>query len=334
MVLVEKQTREGGPKTLCGFFPFMEYRNRLGMKHWVAWKHPLIFLTTPLVMRGMETEVWQAVWAELKNCDSPPWWAGFPLLGEMGASHIGHVESLRDDLRTTFTVDRFPRAMITFPSDPEQYLKQNVDGHHLREMRRLRRKLEQSGQLEYRSLQDPQHAGAWSDWFLDLEANGWKATTGTAMKQSPAHSQFFRDIVRGGMQRGQLKLEGLFLNGEPIALKCNLHQQPATFAFKIAYREDLKKFSPGIQLELESLERYSADPSITWSDSCAIPKHGMIERLWSERRIIHHTLISSGTPGSELCLASLPAARVCKRLGQRLRRRATASLSAQRPQGN
>ena len=87
---------------------------------------------------------------------------------------------------------------------------------------------------------------------------------------------------------------GLFLNGEPIAMKVNFLASPGSFAFKIAYDERFSKFSPGVQLELENLRRLHETPKIEWMDSCAVPKHFMINRLWKERRTIQHVRVSTG----------------------------------------
>lgn len=94
--------------------------------------------------------------------------------------------------------------------------------------------------------------------------------------------------------RNRLQMFGLFLNGEPLAMKVNFLSDPGSFAFKIAYDERYAKYSPGVQLELENLRRLHESPDVEWMDSCAVPKHFMINRLWKERRTIQHLRVSTG----------------------------------------
>jgi hypothetical protein len=87
---------------------------------------------------------------------------------------------------------------------------------------------------------------------------------------------------------------GLYLDGEPIAMKVNFLAAPGAFAFKIAYDERYSKYSPGVQLELENIRRLHAQESVEWMDSCAVPNHFMINRMWKERRTIKYMRISTG----------------------------------------
>ena len=69
-------------------------------------------------------------------------------------------------------------------------------------------------------------------------------------------------------------------------MKCSIRGGRGVFAFKIAYREDFRRFSPGVQLELETIHRLHQNRDIQWMDSCAEPNHAMIDHLWAERRTI------------------------------------------------
>ena len=77
-------------------------------------------------------------------------------------------------------------------------------------------------------------------------------------------------------------------------MKCNLRAGDAVFCFKIAFDEEFAKFSPGIQLELDNVERFHEGSA--WMDSCATPDHPMINRLWPDRRRIRTVLLPS--PGA------------------------------------
>ena len=66
----------------------------------------------------------------------------------------------------------------------------------------------------------------------------------------------------------------------------NFRHGEGAFSFKIAFDEDLGRFSPGVLIELANLHAVQGDPAIGWMDSCAAPDHPMIDSLWAERRTI------------------------------------------------
>jgi len=203
---------------------------------------------------------------------------------------------------------------LEFGCEYESYVKEAVGGHHLRGYKRQLRNLNKLGQVEFRLGTDPKSASCWSQWFLDLEAEGWKGREGTAMKQHPYKAAFFQNLLTSGMEQNRLEMIGLFLNGEPIALGCTLLSNTGGFTYKIAFDEQYKKYSPGILLQLHITERFLNDQGLQWLDSCAIPNHPMIDRLWQERKSIQHMLISTGSPIVNLMVSSLPLLRAMKRI--------------------
>jgi hypothetical protein len=127
---------------------------------------------------------------------------------------------------------------------------------------------------------------AWIRTFMELEASGWKGRAGSAMLLDEPSQKYFSDTMREAFRRRRLMMLMLRLNGVPIAMKCNILAGPGAFAFKIAYLEEFSRFSPGIQLELETIRRIHENRSIQWMDSCAAPNHTMIDHIWAERRKI------------------------------------------------
>ena len=101
----------------------------------------------------------------------------------------------------------------------------------------------------------------------------------------------------------------LELNGKPIAQKCNFLAENGSYAFKIAYDEDYARYSPGLLLEIENIEHFHATPEIEWMDSCAVPDHFMINRLWLDRRTIQTVLIPTGKRGGDLIVSLMPLMR-------------------------
>jgi hypothetical protein len=101
-------------------------------------------------------------------------------------------------------------------------------------------------------------------------------------------------------------LLALRLNDRTIAMKCNLRAADGAFAFKICFDESFANFSPGVLLELENIRRLHATPGLNWMDSCAVYEHFMINRLWTDRRIIQTVVVPTGKPLGQQLVAALP----------------------------
>lgn len=318
--------KQPGKSELCGFFPFVTSRSYFGLSEWSLWKNSFCYLTSPLIERGHATSILRAAFHYLRTGGESAPLVNFPLISGEGPLHHALTEVLRENLTTLYLPDQYLRAMTTCRGSTDDYLKNALGGHHVREYRRKRRKLEALGQLEYRKLHEARGAECWIEWFLDLEATGWKARAGTAIKMHPEQAAFFREMMTLGLQSGKAQIEGLFLNGEPIALKCQLFSPPASFAFKIAFDESHHSCSPGVQLEFQSLNLLMERPELEFCDSCAIPGHQMIDRIWSERRLVRQLLVSSGQSVGEIALGTLPLLRTLNRM----RKRWTESLNRNR----
>lgn len=157
-----------------------------------------------------------------------------------------------------------------------------IGAHHRRDLARLSRRLAEHLGGEVVAV-DRAGEEAGIDAFLELESSGWKGRAGTAMRTRPGHGEFFGRVCRSFAASERLELLELVGNGRTVAMKCNLRAGEGAFAFKIAYDDELERYSPGIQLELANIAAFHAS-QISWMDSCAESDNEMINRLWPERR--------------------------------------------------
>ncbi len=313
----------------AGFFPFQVAGARwqpMG-RQLKLWQHDNCFLTTPLIRAGQEHDVLHQLLAHLKNDRSFPSLMHWPLATSGGPIGQALIDIVRRETLSVHAIEIYNRALLRPWEGPdsveacEEYLLRSLGGHHLREVRRQRRRLVEAGDLEFRSLQNRAQLGVWTDWFLKLEATGWKGRVGTAFDCQPATREFFRDIIEGGFDSGAIQMFGLFRRGEPLAMKFNLLSGSGGFSFKITYQEEFAKLSPGVQLEIDHLRHFQTSGQ-KWMDSCAIADHSMINRLWADRRTVQNLLISTGRWSSDLRLASLPMGRSIVHTIRRLARAA------------
>ena len=123
--------------------------------------------------------------------------------------------------------------------------------------------------------------------FLELEASGWKGRSGTALLRRPGHADFFRDMCARFSAAGRLELRSMEIAGRPAAMTCSLRAGDGLYQLKSAYDENYAKYSPGVLIQLDAMDRVSSvaeGSSPSWIDSCTDPDNPLINRLYTERR--------------------------------------------------
>ena len=287
-------------RTLIGFVPLVTGvkgpRGMLPSYRLLTYVH--CTLSTPLIHRD---HVGEALDALLDWIDGVP--DGVRLLGVYSiAGDGGFAAALEERLAARrqphLNEISHDRAFLRVRGSAEEYLAGAIAGKKRKELRRQRRRLEEMGKLTV-SEASPAEAHEWIARFLLLEAKGWKGRRGVAFNRTPDGREFFVEFMEHFLARGRAMLLALRLNGEDVAMKCNVlaPDRRGSFSFKIAHDEELARYSPGVLLELDNVRRlHEPGRGIAWMDSCAIPDHPMIDHLWSERRRIVYVMVGSRGP--------------------------------------
>lgn len=315
-----------GPPLLCGFFP-LEIRSsyqglgkKLPIRTMSLWRHPFCYVCTPLVRADFHRECLDAFfdWLATGSHGCPLMEFGF--INGDGPFHQLLVDYFYENAKLTCVTDCFTRALLRPSVDAEQYLRSALPGIKRKDLRRLEKRLAETGRLEYLALAPDGDVGAWIDEFLQLEALSWKGQAGRALASNEMEREFFVTTATEAFQRGKLMMLALYLNGVAIAHKCNFLAGHGSFAFKIAFDEEYARFSPGILLELENIRLLHARKEMHWMDSCADPDRIMINRLWPDRRTIPTIVVGTGLSPGDLVVAAIPLLRWVNR--KLLRRKA------------
>ncbi|MEO3389329.1 GNAT family N-acetyltransferase [Mesorhizobium sp. CAU 1741] len=180
--------------------------------------------------------------------------------------------------------NRIERPHLRSELDGDAYLKAALNRHHFGEIRRLGRRLAEQGQLEYRVARQPEEVRIAVEAFLALEASGWKGRQQTAMAIDRYRAAFAREAADRLAQDDLCRVHALHLDGQPIASLVVFVESGVAYTWKTAYDEAFAKFSPGTLLMAEVTRTHLEDPNIDVTDSCAVPDHPVLSRLWSERR--------------------------------------------------
>lgn len=182
------------------------------------------------------------------------------------------------------TTSQTERPALESGLDGDSYLKAALRPHHYREFRRLWRRLADVGRLEHVVARSPDEIRHATESFLALEAGGWKGRERTAMAVDRYRAAFAREAVHRLAEQDKCRVHALLLDGRAIASLIVFIEQGMAYTWKTAYDETYAAFSPGTLLMVEVTRQHLEDPNIASTDSCSVPDHPVMSRLWSERK--------------------------------------------------
>jgi CelD/BcsL family acetyltransferase involved in cellulose biosynthesis len=208
-----------------------------------------------------------------------------------GAAMRAFADVLRkDDMRPRVLQSHF-RACLDARHDADELLRDALGGKKLKELRRQRSRLAEHGPIRFDVARTPETVVAGIEIFLALEASGWKARRGTALRQDEGDAGFIRRATKGLAETGQCEIVTLHAGDTPVAAAIVLRHQDRAFYFKLGIDERFVKFSPGVQLTLDLTRHLCADAVIATADSTASADHPMINPIWRGRLKIADVLI-------------------------------------------
>lgn len=255
-----------------------------------SWCHLYCFLGTPLLDAGSPQAAAHALLQLALDSRGRP--LVLDRLGADGPVTAALHAAARELGLEVVTAHRHERALLRRTAEGDRSTA--ISSHHRRELNRLGRRLE--AQLDgARSVCDEAGDADAVAGFLELERSGWKGARETALAARPSHAAFFVEVCRAFAAEGRLELLTLRAGDRRVAMKCTLYSGEGGFCFKIAHDAQLRRFSPGVQLERENIRIFDARRSERWQDSCADPDNAMINRLWTDRRQM--TTIMLSPPG-------------------------------------
>jgi len=233
--------------------------------------------------------------------------AALEWLVEGGPVHLALRRALRSRGARTIRFETFERALLARRPQGD-YAEQTVSAKHRREYSRQRRRLGEDLGGEV-TVTDRAGDPAAVDGLIALEAASAVAARGTVLASDRRHAAFFRAACASFAAAGRLQMLVLAAGDVPLAYKCNVAAGDGLFMLKIAFDEGYKRYSPGMQLELEMLNVFQAASTPDWMDSCADANNAMINRLWSDRRRLVTIVVPAPGPRGLAAHAAVRALR-------------------------
>ncbi len=208
-----------------------------------------------------------------------------------GAAIRAFTEVLRQGGMRPRLLQSHLRACLDATRDAEELLREALGPKKLKELRRQRNRLAEHGEVRFEVARAPQEIASAVEIFLTLEASGWKAQRGTALKQHDGDAGFVRRATADLAELRQCEVVTLFAGDTPVAAAIVLRHQDRAFYFKLGVDERFAKLSPGVQLTLDLTRHLCADPAIALVDSSANADHPMINPIWRGRLAIGDVLV-------------------------------------------
>jgi hypothetical protein len=309
---------QDGPARLIGLLPVVSmWRDcKIPLPALVS-ASPYGTLCTPLLDRDIAGEAVRRLMAEARAAGAHALILRDVSLNGAAMRAFGEVLR-RDGLRPRFLQSHF-RACLDARREADDLLRDALGGKKLKELRRQRSRLGEHGAVRFDVARTPEAIAAAIEVFLALEASGWKARRGTALRQDEGDAGFIRHATQGLAETGQCEIVTLHAGDTPVAAAIVLRHQDRAFYFKLGIDERFSRFSPGVQLTLDLTRHLCADAVLATADSTASADHPMINPIWRGRLKIGDVLIPlrPRDPVVSLIHAAMTARRLVRETARR-----------------
>lgn len=278
-----------------------------------TWQHPYSFLGTPLVDADRVDEFARALLGSVRAREH----AHLLTIRRMGDGPVlAALERARKEVgqkgvKVVFERS-FERAALERRAEPD-YLS-GLKSRRRSELKRQRRRLAEALGEELVAVDRTDFASA-ADAFLQLESSGWKGERGTALASRKESTRMFRELCKKLGESGRLQMRSLQAGNRVVAMTCDLSAGDALFGFKTAYDETLRRYSPGIQLQIDNFAAFHEQPEKRLLDSCCEPDSDLLNGLWPDRRRIVTLVLGRRGPITALAGRTLRGADRARRAG-------------------
>ncbi len=211
--------------------------------------------------------------------------------------------------------ERMYRAIFVPSEGGNAYIQTQYSSDRRKNIRRMRRLLEEKGNVRWSALFGAEVGEGNIEHFLEVEHMGWKGEEGTSLRSRPSHEAFFREMVQGFREGKRLFFTEMCLDDAVIASTSNLISGRTGFAFKVGYHPGYARMSPGVLNEVEFIQRApDLCRSLSYIDSGAL-EGSYIDQLWAGRRALASGMFGT-TPLGRTVLRGLGQMQRVKRWGR------------------
>jgi hypothetical protein len=285
-VFVEKANGGGGDLVGAGVFVQSPGKRSFPLPHLQAFRSRHSYLSGMLIDRN-EAEGTIRTFFQF-FCDKNAPWHGVEF-GYRSAegSQAELIAAVAEEFRSSWQEQERIRRAIFVPSEGgDEYLQAQFSNGRRKDLRRMRRRLEEQGDVRWMALFGNEVGEKSVESFLEVEHMGWKGEKGTSLRSRPSHEAFFREMVGGFREKEGLFFTEMSLDGVVIASTSNLISGGTGFAFKVGWNPSYAKMGPGVLNEVEFIQHApTLCGSLSYIDSGAL-EGSFIDQLWGGRRVL------------------------------------------------
>ena len=147
----QRNKRETDPPILCGVFPLeIETESVFRLSKLKLLTNIYSYLATPLLHPKFQHEAITSLflWSQKARFSL----LEFPRIQTQGPFYQATIDVLNQMNVSPFIIEQHNRALLERSSSAQEYQLSNLSGHSRRDHRRLRRRLQEQGKLEFRTL--------------------------------------------------------------------------------------------------------------------------------------------------------------------------------------
>ena len=259
---------------------------RLPLKHVSVWKNDHLYNGTPLIRLGYARQAMAALVGWIGTCPMGIRFLRFTQLAADGPVYHALTAACAHQDREMFLQSRQSRAVLRSGHKFDALLEAAQSSKQRSELRRRIKRFADTGTVELTERKvTPCTADALSEAFLSLENTGWKSNNdeGFALAKTANSRAFFLEVMRNAAEAGKSSATVLTRDSSPVAIGYSLRDQDMMFGFKTAFDRSHAKASIGIRIFHETTRRMLQTREISLYDSCAMPGHPVLDKLWPDR---------------------------------------------------
>jgi len=147
----------------------------------------------------------------------------------------------------------------------EDYIKNDLDGKDLRELKRKCRRLDEQGVVTLVEMKEPQEIEKGLPYFYEIEDSGWKGTGETSLKRS-YYGEFYQKLALHLAKEDKFRLYFLQVNNEYIAGIYVIIDRGILYLIKIGYSNAFSAYSPSNVLFYRVFEKLFTEKKISKID--------------------------------------------------------------------
>ncbi len=204
-----------------------------------------------------------------------------------------YVTTAARSLRLPIYVTSWSRPMVR--RRDELAYRSVHSGDTLGKLARKRRRLAEKFGGEVQDVDRSADASA-IEALIAMEAAGWKAGTGGALVSYPGEAEWFREMCDRFRSAGRLLVWTLQIGDSILAVEVMLRAGEGLFKLKMVHDENYDRYSPGIQLMLDNIDRFHDATDAQWLDSCTYEGNTTLLRWCPDLRTVSTVVLAVGGP--------------------------------------